>query len=214
VCQLAPLSRVSPDSSWAIVRPERSRPSGSECESHTRRRRALRATRLLVLRARGPRSRRDVVRSRLRDGPEDRVGEVRRIGAARRKRSREKRQTRDETENIDASCRLPASLPAVVVVVTSTTDVVDGGGPMAPGCLSGRLERLTVQAREQSIKSAITSWSAYFDDDGYRSPGWGRHASGRSGVAFCSCSKSCSSDGRGCERLRNDPDRCRGHGCG
>ena len=120
---------------------------------------------------------------------------------------------KNKTGNIDVSCRLPASLPAVVVVVTSTTDVVDGGGPMAPGCLSGRLERLTVQAREQSIRSTPTSWTACFDDDGYRSPGWGRHASERSGVAT-SGPKSCSSVGRGCERMRNDPGRCRGHGCG
>jgi hypothetical protein len=32
----------------------------------------------------------------------------------------------DETGNIDVSCRLPAWLPTVVVVVTSQTDVVDG----------------------------------------------------------------------------------------
>jgi hypothetical protein len=43
-------------------------------------------------------------------------------------------------------------LPTVVVVVTSTTDVVDGGGRMAPGCLSGRPGGLTGQAKKQQVR--------------------------------------------------------------
>ncbi len=84
---------------------------------------------------------------------------MRRIGAVPRGEGRRKaieaQRKSNENRILNASCRLPASLPTVVVV-TCQTDVVDSAGPQGPG-----IPGLSPCRADRSGQAAVNQIRAY-----------------------------------------------------